>query len=140
VAGAKSKSSTDRNGAKFALGPPAAAKGNERGRKEKKRKESNQEISSAEKQREPLEEQPSDRIESHIMEIAYLLWAAIVLACGPIPMVLAKDYYKVLGVPRDASDKQIRKSFRQLALQYHPDKNKDKDAEEKFREIAEGRF
>jgi hypothetical protein len=43
VAGAKSKSSSDRNGAKFALGPPAAAKGNERGRKEKKRKEKKRE-------------------------------------------------------------------------------------------------
>lgn len=50
----------------------------------------------------------------------------------------AKNYYKVLGVPKTASAKDIKKAFRKLALQYHPDKNKDKDAEDKFREIAEG--
>jgi len=48
-----------------------------------------------------------------------------------------KDYYKILGVPRDASDRQIKKAFRKLAVKFHPDKNKAPDAEEKFREIAE---
>jgi curved DNA-binding protein len=49
-----------------------------------------------------------------------------------------KDYYKILGVARSASDDDIRKSFRKLARQYHPDvaKNK-KEAEEKFKEINE---
>ena len=51
---------------------------------------------------------------------------------------LCKDYYKVLGLSRDASETEVKKAFRQLARQYHPDKNKADDAEEKFREIAEG--
>lgn len=49
-----------------------------------------------------------------------------------------KDYYKVLGVPRDASEDDIRKAFRKLARQYHPDVAKNKAiAEEKFKEINE---
>lgn len=56
-----------------------------------------------------------------------------------VDLVLAKDYYKILGVPRDANERQIKKAFRKLAVKYHPDKNKAKDAEAKFREIAEGR-
>ena len=55
-------------------------------------------------------------------------------------VALAKDYYKVLGLTRDASESEVKKAFRQLARQYHPDKNKADDAEEKFREIAEGEF
>ncbi|XP_019634299.1 PREDICTED: dnaJ homolog subfamily B member 9-like [Branchiostoma belcheri] len=52
--------------------------------------------------------------------------------------ILAKrDYYEVLGVPKTATEKQIKRAFRKLAVQYHPDKNKDPDAESKFREIAE---
>ena len=49
-----------------------------------------------------------------------------------------KDYYEILGVPRDATDDQIKKSFRKLARQYHPDVARDKKrAEEKFKEINE---
>lgn len=49
-----------------------------------------------------------------------------------------KDYYKSLGVPRSASDEEVRKAFRKLARQYHPDLAKDKTAaEEKFKEINE---
>lgn len=49
-----------------------------------------------------------------------------------------KDYYELLGLTKGASDDDIKKAFRKLAIQYHPDKNKgDKEAEEKFKEINE---
>ena len=50
---------------------------------------------------------------------------------------MGKDYYKTLGVEKSASDEEIKKAYRKMALKYHPDKNKSPDAEEKFKEIAE---
>jgi len=48
-----------------------------------------------------------------------------------------KDYYAVLGVDRNATDKEIRASYRQLARKFHPDVNKSPDAEAKFKEVGE---
>lgn len=48
-----------------------------------------------------------------------------------------RDYYEVLGVRRDADQTAIKKAFRELALRYHPDRNKAPEAAEKFKEIAE---
>jgi len=48
-----------------------------------------------------------------------------------------RDYYEVLGVPKGASNDEIKAAFRKLARQYHPDVNKDESAEEKFKEINE---
>lgn len=49
-----------------------------------------------------------------------------------------KDYYKVLGVPKDATEAEIKKAYRKLAREFHPDANKgDAKAEERFKEISE---
>ncbi len=51
---------------------------------------------------------------------------------------MAKDYYKILGVPRNATQEEIKRAYRKLAMQYHPDRNQgNKEAEEKFKEINE---
>src|SRR4030042_4148347 len=52
-------------------------------------------------------------------------------------MSAKRDYYETLGVPRTASIDEIKTSYRKLAMQYHPDRNKNADAEEKFKEISE---
>jgi len=52
-------------------------------------------------------------------------------------MQVRRDYYEVLGISRDASSEDVRKAFRRLAFQYHPDRNRDADAEDRFKEINE---
>ena len=52
-------------------------------------------------------------------------------------MTVSRDYYEVLGVPRDADTKTIKNAFRQLARRYHPDTSTEPDAEQRFKEIAE---
>ena len=54
------------------------------------------------------------------------------------PSLSRRDYYEILGVPRDAGEADVKKAYRQLAIKYHPDKNPgDKTAEERFKEAAE---
>ncbi|WP_094227808.1 molecular chaperone DnaJ [Methanolobus psychrotolerans] len=52
-------------------------------------------------------------------------------------MSTTRDYYEILGISKDATESEIKKAYRKLAMQYHPDKNKEADAEGKFKEISE---
>ncbi len=50
---------------------------------------------------------------------------------------MAKDYYEILGIDKNATQEDIKKAYRNLAKKYHPDVNKDKSSSEKFKEINE---
>jgi molecular chaperone DnaJ len=52
-------------------------------------------------------------------------------------MAVKRDYYEVLGVSRDATDEAIKKAFRKLAFEYHPDRNREDGATDKFKEVNE---
>ena len=52
-------------------------------------------------------------------------------------MAEKRDYYEILGISKNASDEDIKSAFRKKALEYHPDRNKSKDAESKFKEVNE---
>lgn len=49
-----------------------------------------------------------------------------------------EDYYKLLGVAKTASEREIKKAFRKLAMEHHPDKNPDPESRKKFEKIANG--
>lgn len=66
-----------------------------------------------------------------LLAVHILLISEFILANG--------DYYEILGVPKEATERQIKKAFHKLALMYHPDRNRGPNAEAKFREIAEGK-
>uniref|UniRef100_A0A7S2WHG1 J domain-containing protein n=1 Tax=Eucampia antarctica TaxID=49252 RepID=A0A7S2WHG1_9STRA len=66
------------------------------------------------------------------MRLLRILLQLFALVC----MTMAADFYKTLGVNRRASNKEIKKAYRQMSLKFHPDKNKEEGAADKFGEIA----
>ena len=82
---------------------------------------------------------------TYILEITQLLskFLALFVSLKPLmfllnPTMEYKDYYKLLGVSKTASQDEIKQSYRKLALKYHPDKNQgNKESEERFKEIGE---
>mmetsp|Transcript_58492 Transcript_58492/g.171085 ORF Transcript_58492/g.171085 Transcript_58492/m.171085 type:complete len:601 (-) Transcript_58492:162-1964(-) len=69
--------------------------------------------------------------------MARLISQPLLLAAAVILAAASRSYYEVLEVAKDASAAEITKSYRRLALQWHPDKSKDPNAGERFREVAE---
>ncbi|XP_061773010.1 dnaJ homolog subfamily B member 9a [Nerophis ophidion] len=62
---------------------------------------------------------------------------AVCLLVVTEPLLAKKNYYHILGVPEDATERQVKKAFHRLAMRYHPDRNNSPDAEATFRDIAE---
>ncbi|GAA6020096.1 hypothetical protein JCM11491_006396 [Sporobolomyces phaffii] len=67
-----------------------------------------------------------------------VLWTRLIVLCALLVCVLAatSDYYTVLGVKRNVDDKALKKAYRKLSKQYHPDKNDSEEAKSKFLEIS----
>ena len=73
------------------------------------------------------------------MRVLLLLLTPPLLLAGPVEDadVSSDDYYAVLGLARDCDAKAVKKHYRKLAMEWHPDKNKAPDAEANFKKIAE---
>lgn len=82
------------------------------------------------------QEQGWGRREKGIKDCPWVSFRNKETSAGPVA-VMGKDYYKILGIPSGANEDEIKKAYRKMALKYHPDKNKEPNAEEKFKEIAE---
>ena len=74
------------------------------------------------------------------MSCQALVLAFLLLLSTVVVVNCKQDYYQLLGVSRDASENEIKKAFRRLAIKYHPDKNKDPDAQKEFVKIANGMY
>jgi len=62
-------------------------------------------------------------------------WFAVFQLCALFSLAYAEDFYKLLGISRKATNKEIKKSYRQKSLEFHPDKNKSEGAADKFAQI-----
>lgn len=74
----------------------------------------------------------------HWMQVCAVLQLLLSFTVLPATYATRRNYYETLNVEPTATDSQIKKNFRKLALKYHPDKSKSADAEKAFREIVEG--
>ena len=81
----------------------------------------------------------TDPHDSRRMKVSSL-HLSILAFCLFVSEIEAKDYYKVLGINKKATEKEVKKAFREKAKLLHPDKNDSPDAEQQFRELAEGMY
>lgn len=74
----------------------------------------------------------------HRMQVCAVLQLLLSFQVLPAASATRRNYYETLNVEPTATDSQIKKNFRKLALKHHPDKSKSADAEKAFREVVEG--
>jgi len=70
-----------------------------------------------------------------ILTNTHVVWSSVFLFCVLISLANAEDFYKMLGISRKATNKEIKKAYRQKSLEFHPDKNKAEGAADKFAQI-----